>query len=205
MLSSYRKRHSGVSLIEIAVVLTIVGILLAMAAPGVGEWIRNIQIRNAASSLQSGLQRARAEAIRRNVPVRFTLLTTQANLTDACAADATGASWIVSRKDPSGSCASTESEADSTPQIIEKAAGGVQSGGLAVTAWANAGATSTANTVVFNGFGRVANAGAIQRIDLTNTSGSSNTPLRLLIGVGGNIRMCIPSTALSSLDDARAC
>jgi prepilin-type N-terminal cleavage/methylation domain-containing protein len=63
----------GMTLIEMAIGLVIVGLLLVMALPGFGTWLQNSQIRNAAESLQNGLQLTRAEAVRRNTRVQFVL------------------------------------------------------------------------------------------------------------------------------------
>lgn len=60
------QRNRGFSLIELMVVIAILGLLLAIGIPSFATWLRNVQIRNAAESLQSGLQFARTEALRRN-------------------------------------------------------------------------------------------------------------------------------------------
>ena len=188
-------------MIEIAVVLVIIGVLLAFAGPSITGWMRNTQVRNVATSLQAGVQRARAEAIRRNEQVRFSLLTTATTLTDACALSSAGASWVVSRQDPVGQCATNVSET-AAPQIIEKQAGGIQSGAVTVAATDGGGAAS--DVIVFNGFGRVANANAITRIQVANAQGADNN-MRLLIGVGGTVQMCIVSASLLAANDPRAC
>lgn len=66
-------RQQGVTLIEAMISLAILGILIAMAAPAIGDWLLNAQIRTATESLLDGLQKARNEAVRRNAPVEFTL------------------------------------------------------------------------------------------------------------------------------------
>ena len=163
--------------------------------------MRNTHVRNAASSLQSGLQRARSEAIRRNEAVRFSLLTTAANLNDSCRLTATGASWAVSRQDPDQQCSADVSES-TAPQFIEKHAGGVQTGAVTVAATDAGG--GAANTIVFNGFGRVTNANPISQIQIGNGAGADND-MRLLIGSGGTVRMCIVSAGLAAANDPRAC
>jgi type IV fimbrial biogenesis protein FimT len=66
-------RQRGFSLIELLVGLGVMGILLALAMPSYRVWIQNVQIRNAAESIQNGLQRARSEAVRQNQNVEFVL------------------------------------------------------------------------------------------------------------------------------------
>lgn len=82
MLSAFPKvRHLGFSLIELLIGIVIMSILLSLAMPSFQTWLQNTQIRNAAESVQNGLQRARAEAVGRNTNVEFVL--------------GTGSSWTV--------------------------------------------------------------------------------------------------------------
>jgi type IV fimbrial biogenesis protein FimT len=63
----------GFTLIEMLIGITVLGILLTLAAPSFMVWMQNTQIRTAADAVLNGLQLARTEAIRRNKTVRFTL------------------------------------------------------------------------------------------------------------------------------------
>jgi type IV fimbrial biogenesis protein FimT len=60
-----KKRYSGFTLIELMVVMTIVGILAAVAAPTFRSIMDKNRVSAAASSLQVSLSLARSEAIRR--------------------------------------------------------------------------------------------------------------------------------------------
>lgn len=53
--------------------VAIMAILAGLAMPSFQTWLQNAQIRNAAESIQNGLQRARAEAVGRNTNVEFVL------------------------------------------------------------------------------------------------------------------------------------
>lgn len=66
-------RNRGVSLIELAVGITIIAILMATGLPSFSVFIQNSRIRTVAESIQNGLQRARAEALQTNSTVRFQL------------------------------------------------------------------------------------------------------------------------------------
>lgn len=64
---------NGVTLIELLIGMAIVAIVLTMGVPSIVTWMQNTQLRGAAESIQSGLQLARAEAVRRNTFVGFTM------------------------------------------------------------------------------------------------------------------------------------
>jgi type IV fimbrial biogenesis protein FimT len=180
----------GFTLIEMAVTVSILGLLLAASAPSILEWLRNSRIRNVATSVQGGLQKARMEAIRRNTPVRFSLVS------DACALSSSGVAWVVSLNDPSGKCGQAVSETVD-PMIIEKSNSGVGSGHVAVAAGAGT------NSVSFNGFGEVVGASPITTINLTAASGTGSRALRLTVGIGGSVRMCDP--VVTDNTDPRKC
>ena len=81
------KRARGVTLIEMLIGLTVLGILLMLGMPSYTTWIQSTKIRAAAESLQAGLQLARAEAARRNTQVELVLT------------DTAWAPWFVVRSD----------------------------------------------------------------------------------------------------------
>ncbi len=60
------------------IALVILGIIAALALPSFQQMLDNARVRATADALMSGLQLARAEAIRRNARVRFVLVGTQA-------------------------------------------------------------------------------------------------------------------------------
>lgn len=67
-------RHcTGVTLIELLIGMAIIALILAMGLPSITTWMQNTQLRSAAESIQGGLQLARAEAVRRNTFVGFTM------------------------------------------------------------------------------------------------------------------------------------
>lgn len=85
-------KAAGFSLVEMMVGMVIVGVLVSVAMPPFRALLINTQIRNAAESIQNGLQRARAEAITRGTTLGVTFA-----LTPPVPGDAT--SWIVSLND----------------------------------------------------------------------------------------------------------
>ena len=185
------------SLIELAVAVTIMAVLMASGLPSFSNWIQSGKIRTTAESIQNGLHLARAQAVQRNALVSFSLTDTA---TAACALSATGSNWVVSLDDPSGACNAAASDV-AAPRIIQMRSAGEGSSNVEV----DAGGVST---ISFNGAGRVTPipAAAIS-IALTNTAGGACAttttagPMRCLnvvVSTGGQVRMC--DTALPSTD-----
>jgi len=196
------------TLIELAVTMTILALLLVGTGPSVGVWMRNTQIRNTASSMLAGLSRARNEAMRRNAPIRFSLvsLADSAVMGSSCALSGSGVSWVVSVRDPSASChyAPATIAADANdPMIVESNAGGVGGKNVVVAAKVGDG-SAAANTVTFNAFGRIDDAAPIGFINVANTTaGNDYRNLRIEIGTGGTVRMC--DLGVTSATDPRYC
>jgi len=161
----------GFSIIELLIGMTIMAVVIAIGMPSYSAWIQNTRIRTAAESIQNGLQVARAEAVKRNVSVQFVL--------------SDGAAWLVGCETVNSAC----------PAIIQsRSAGEGSSGDITL-------ATDAAFTVVFNNLGAVnASPTPFTRVDVDSSVAAADRPLRITIGVGGNIRMCDPSTTLSSTD-----
>ena len=67
-----KRPQAGFSLVEVLVVVAILGILTAIAAPSMGAMIRNQRLKTAAFDMFASLSFARSEAIKRNTPVTLT-------------------------------------------------------------------------------------------------------------------------------------
>ncbi|EXI68727.1 MAG: Verru_Chthon cassette protein D [Candidatus Accumulibacter adjunctus] len=190
--------HRGFSLIELIVGIVILGVLMAMAVPRFSDWLRNARIRSSAEAIQNGLQLARAEAVRRNATVRFQLVSA---IDDTCALATTGPHWVVSMDNPAGQCATAPSDT-AAPRIIQMRNRAEGSQQTQVAAGQSA--------FVFNGLGRLIPVPAANvAIDVSSTtggtcvaSGGSLRCLRLVVSVGGQIRMCDPALPAG---DAQAC
>jgi len=68
---SHRTRSRGFSMVELAVSLTVMLILTAIAIPSLVRSFRTYQLNDAAARLSDQLKFARFEAVRRNTPVSF--------------------------------------------------------------------------------------------------------------------------------------
>lgn len=188
-------RQVGVSLIELMIGIVIVSLLMVMGAPSFSLWIQNTQVRTAAESIQNGLQIARAEAVRRNANVRF-------NLTDAGGTVAWSVDCVTVTADcPAGIQTRSGGEGGANARI------GVSVAALPSPIPANhfntaiAAGTGLPAGVTFDGIGRVpvANVGAdISRVDITNTARADARRMVVIIGAGGQTRMCDPAIALAT-------
>jgi type IV fimbrial biogenesis protein FimT len=186
-----RKHQRGVTMIEVAVVMTIAAVLYTQAAPMFTNWIGNAQTRTAAESVLNGLQLARTEAIRRNRMVQFVVT------------DGASSSWLVGCSNPvdigtpdvddPGDClgviqARASLEASAQPQLAL--------------------APATATTITFDSLGRIAGnvdgSPSANSIDISNPGIAANDRrvLRLALGAAGDVRMCDPSLSHS---DPRGC
>ena len=216
---SMRASQRGFTIIEVMISLVVLGVLLALGAPGFVEWLQNQQIRAAAEATLNGLQVARAEAVRRNTPVRFQLvsdLTSTCVLASASVTAPVSVSRVISLADPTGACdATTDSGQSPSPagRILQRRTSAEGSpNAVAISVFVPtppaAPTPQAASTVTFAALGNViANADgtpSIVKIDVTNpkVSPSAMRPLRLVVNSGGSIRMCDPSLAAS---DTRGC
>jgi type IV fimbrial biogenesis protein FimT len=189
-----RGRLRGFTLIELMVTISLLAILVVLAVPAFTTWIKNAQIRTAAEALQGGMRTAQAEALRRNRQVVMAF-TNSAPASGATAA-ANGKNWTLQ----------TVAQFGETSEYIS--GGGVAETNSAVTI---AGTTTTpagsVNAVCFNAAGRLAEnaspgvtsascVAATTSFNIDQTNG--DRPLRVVLQLGGQVRMCDPKRLLSS-------
>ncbi len=196
------RRYRGMSLIEVMIGVAIMAILLGIGIPSMSTWLMNAQVRTMSETLLSGLNLARAEAVRRNGLVRFQLVS---DLTSSCAVSTTGVDWVVSLAAPTSACDIAPSDT-TAPQIIQKKAGSEGSPRAAVTA-------TTAGVITFNALGRPSSITTnMTQIDISNPTFSAcqhaSTPgqtrcMRVLITTGGTVKLCDPN--VTDTTDPRIC
>lgn len=176
--------QNGFSLIELMIAVSILGILAALAMPSYRIWIENTRIRTAAESIQTGLQKARVEALKRNADVQFVL--------------GANSAWSIGCVTVTASC----------PDPIEtRVAKEGSSASISITA-----TPAAATAAVFTSLGGVrsvaegAATAPFTRLDIDNASLSAadSRELRILIDAGGAGRQCDPYTGLSA-SDPRKC
>lgn len=199
-------KQRGFSIIELAVVMVVIGMMLVGAIPTISDWLRNAKLRNQAEAVQSGIQQARNEAMRRNQPITFYLVSGDSNntLDDSCEVSASGTSWVISVRTPEGSCDSVPavtSTDTANPLIVRSHVGADGASGVAVSGVGSDGATA-ASSVTFDAFGRA--SGGLTRVNIAYASAQgTDRPLRVDISPAGMVRMC--DTSVTSTSDPRRC
>lgn len=199
LVRALHSRQLGISMIEVMIAVAIVAILIATAVPSLNNWAHNAQVRTMAESINTGIQLARAEAVRRNTAMRFQLMTTTDS---ACAVSATSKSWVVSQSDATGKCDIAASDTVD-PQIkrVQRGTDGTK----------NAAVSATAAVLIFDALGRPT-TGA-NRYNVTNPNGGTCVAatgqvrcLDVIVTVGGQVRLCDPArTSTVANPDPQAC
>ena len=191
----------GVTLVEVMLAVAIGSILMMVALPAFTTFLQNARIKNGAETTLQGINLARAEAVRRNSPVRFQFVS---DLTSGCALSATSLAWVVSVSDPTGACDATPG-GTTPPQIVQ--AKSATEGTDNVTM-----ATTGGSSLVFNGLGRVTGAGITQIIFRNPVGGacvhedSTNGKMRCMqlnVSTAGAPRICDPK--VTDTTDPRSC
>ena len=167
--------NKGFTIIELMIAIIILTILLSIAIPSYRTITANTQIRSTTESIRSGLQIARAEAIKRNDTVKFTL--------------ANDSSWVVGCQNVTANCPAT---------IQNKTAKETSTSTISLV-------KTGSNDVAFNAFGmRIAAAGQLSQVNVDNNiSGIDTRDLRVTIEAGGAARVCDPNVGTAT--DPRFC
>jgi type IV fimbrial biogenesis protein FimT len=84
-------QQQAFTIIELMITLVIVGIVVSLAAPGMGEFIKNERLTSYRNTLFTDLFLARSKAVERNQPTIVCVSTNEAS----CTAGAFESGWIV--------------------------------------------------------------------------------------------------------------
>lgn len=177
-------KQIGFTLIELLVTIALFSVLATFAIPSYQNMIENGKVRTVTNSILTGLQIARAEAVKRNTKVQFDFRT--------------GSAWTVCVAPAApGSCPST----DDATTIQSRGVG--QGGTGHVTITETAGGAAASGPYVFNGFGGMTSPATAMTINVGNSALAGSRDLRVVVGVGGSVKSCDP--ALTDADDPRRC
>lgn len=204
-------QQRGVTLIELIVTLAVLGLLALAAMPSISDWLRNARMRNMTESIQTGMQQARNEAVRRNRQVSFWLVNLPSpgvmdnNCTLSNGSNANG--WVVSVDSPNARCGAVNSLSTS-PMIVARGVLTQGANGVGVSG-SNSGSGVAASSVTFDGLGRVVTSATSPARNLTRlivaygAASDTDRPLQIDIDPAGGMRRCDKSITDSS--DSRAC
>lgn len=200
-----RTLQRGFNLIEILVSLSVLGVLIALGAPSLAEFLQNQQIRAGAEAVVNGMQVARGEAIRRNLAVQLVLEPGSSGWT-------TGWTVCEATVEP---CDSSTLTTDATKVIQHRSA---EEGTSIATVTAVDAAANAAVAVTFSPLGSVVQnfngSNVMARADVRKLDNSGPNSciadggpmrcLRVVVTGGGSIRMCDPTPGVVA-PDPRAC
>lgn len=82
LTSKHPRGQRGMTLVELMVALTVMGILLASAAPFFGDYITNSRLREGGNLVLTEALMAQSEAIKRNTTIRLSTSTDQVRTLD---------------------------------------------------------------------------------------------------------------------------
>lgn len=169
--------QSGVTIIELMVAVIVLAIVTAAAVPSFTQFVANTQIRSTSESIRNGLQLARAEAVKRNAQIRFSL--------------GNDASWQFG-------CVTVV--AVTCPAMIQsKAAREGGSNKITIN-------VIGANNITFTSLGIATTApGQLSAVNIDHSGipSESSRNLRVVVGAGGSVKMCDPN--VSATTDPRRC
>jgi type IV fimbrial biogenesis protein FimT len=186
-------RLSGFTLIEMMVTITLMSVLTMLAMPSFTTWIANNKVRTVSDSLQNGLRFAQSEALRRSRPIVFSLTNSTAPQTSLTAA-ANGSNWSINVSKSNLDANNVFVQAGVLPDV----AASVQIAGPAAVCFNSMGRL-VANTDTGVSGASCDTASTVFTYDITLTG--ADRPLRVLVGLGGQVRMCDPARKLADSPD----
>lgn len=194
-----RHRASGFTLLELMVTVSVAALLIAAAIPTFGNWINNAKVRSVAESLQNSIRLAQAEALSRGQQTVLVLTsgTPAWNSTPA----ANGANWAVHAQPLANSAdAAATASATTHPYIDGSTAAnkyGVALTGPALLCLNSAGRVISSTSVAVPNAGGATCAAAPVTYEIKHGT-SVDRIYRVMVSLGGKVRMCDANKTLSS-------
>lgn len=194
-----RDGAAGFTLIELMVGITIAAILLALGAPAMSNYLQRAKLGAVTQSLQSSLQGARTEAIRRNQRVDFITINVAPSSAVANSPTPAGAgqNWLVRAPDPASSGNFT---------LLDARAAGEGNGSPGAPSIVLQPDGAFTGMISFDGFGRtVGSVGHQINVVHTASGCAASSPVAcqaVYVSPGGKVATCSPTVVAG---DSRAC
>jgi type IV fimbrial biogenesis protein FimT len=161
-----RHKDSGFTLVEVMIVIAIIGIIASLAVPSYRDMVESNRLKQAAESLKSDLQFARAEAIKKSSNVLVTRST------------GTGGSWCYGATiKASCSCSQTDASATNYCELRRYSGGNLSTISMV--------ASATNNSFSFR-------RGTSTSLNTTFTAANNHTA-RVIVNNIGRVRICTTS------------
>ena len=164
-----KSKQKGVTLIELLIVITVIGILLIGIIGTAKNYVANAKVRSTSEELREGLLFARAQAITRNTVVNFTATV--------------NGSWQVTTPFSTPANAVIQSRSTNTANVNVVGADAT-TGNAIMSAAFNGTGRPTGNAIIFNV--------TPQSLSCNGGSGGSATCLRVQVENGGQVKICNP-------------
>ncbi len=169
MLGGMRTR-SGFTLIEVMITVAVLGVLLAIGVPSLTNIIGNMAVRTNAEAINSAIQFARAEAIRRNAAVKIEM-------------SAAGTSWRIRFVSDNSVLQERgeEGRANTVAVTFEPAA-------VRIITFGSLGTVTDATPIT------------ALKVDSVTLSAANSREMCVMLSVTGSSRVCDPQRATANLE-----
>ncbi len=194
MLRTPARALGGFSLIELLVTMSLISILMVIAVPAFGKWSADAHVRAAAESLINALRLTQATAVSQGRTSIFALTTdSQPSLSSSAVSPA--ANWLAVLNPMLGNDVQT-------PVLVLKSTEGTQHGvtitGPALTCFNSVGRQVALTPTVAPLSAGTCSLPASDPAVYTVTRTSASRSFKVLVYIGGRVRLCDASKTLSS-------